>query len=66
MRNRRYHLELASIDPFLKDLPEEERHELKSQLADRLFAQPDLPDKIEEGVKVEALIDLLKLAIKKP
>lgn len=40
-RNRRVELELASIDPYLLPLPEDERHEVKRQLAERLFGQSE-------------------------
>lgn len=38
-RNRRVELELASIDPFLAELPEAERNQVKAAVADRLFAR---------------------------
>lgn len=38
-RNRRVELELASIDPFLAELPESERNKVKTAVADRLFAR---------------------------
>ncbi|MDX9688069.1 hypothetical protein [Halopseudomonas formosensis] len=38
-QNRRIELELASIDPFLAELPEEERNQVKAAVADRLFAR---------------------------
>ncbi len=41
-RNRRVELELASIDPFLAELPDEERNQIKAAVADRLFAREDL------------------------
>jgi len=40
-RNRRVELELASIDPYILPLPEEVRHEVKRQLAERLFGQSE-------------------------
>lgn len=40
-RNRRVELELASIGPFLAELPEEERNEAKKRLAARLFGNTD-------------------------
>lgn len=40
-RNRRVELELASIDPFLAELPEEERNQVKAAVADRLFAREE-------------------------
>ncbi|NIC36493.1 hypothetical protein HBJ58_07370 [Halomonas desiderata] len=41
-RNRRVELELASIDPFLAELPDDERNQVKAVVADRLFAREDL------------------------
>jgi hypothetical protein len=38
---RKMALELASIDPYLELLPEEKKIELKSQLTERYFGQPD-------------------------
>ena len=40
-RNRRAELELASIGPFLSELPEGERNEVKRRLAARLFGNTD-------------------------
>jgi hypothetical protein len=40
-RNRRVELELASIDPYILPLPEAVRHEVKRQLAERLFGQSE-------------------------
>ena len=40
-RNRRVELELASIGPFLAELPEEERNDVKKRLAARLFGNTD-------------------------
>lgn len=37
LRNRRYQLELSSIDPYLAGLPDDVRNEVKVRLADRLF-----------------------------
>lgn len=37
-RNRKVELELASIGPFLAELPKEDRNRVKSIVADRLFA----------------------------
>ncbi|WP_163576229.1 hypothetical protein [Halomonas faecis] len=41
-RNRRVELELASIDPFLAELPDDEKNKIKAAVADRLFAREDL------------------------
>ena len=40
-RNRRVELELASIDPFLAELPDEERNQIKAAVADRMFAREE-------------------------
>lgn len=40
-RNRRVELELASIDPFLAELPDEQRNKIKAVVADRMFAREE-------------------------
>lgn len=35
--NRRYQLELSSIDPYLANLPKETQYKVKTELADKLF-----------------------------
>lgn len=65
-RARRLELELAAIDPYLALLDEEQRKEIKAQVASRMFAQP-------EATKADAslspidkeLIQLLKEHLKK-
>ncbi|MBU8920266.1 MAG: hypothetical protein KOO63_00245 [Bacteroidales bacterium] len=42
---RRVELELASIDPYLVALPEKTQHQVKEELAKRLFGQKPLPKK---------------------
>ena len=40
--NRKMELELASIDPYLAILPEEERNNVKKELAGKLFGRDSL------------------------
>ena len=61
-KNRRLELELASIDPFLENLPLEKRNNLKETLAQRYFAQPD-QDTPSDSIPPNALLDLLKSAV---
>lgn len=63
LKNRRMELELASIDPYLIDLPEVKRHEIKERLAKRLFARSET-NPIQINTKTSgSIIDLLKLAL---
>lgn len=41
LRNRKMELELASIGPFLELLPDEKKVEIKANLTEKLFAQPE-------------------------
>jgi len=64
LRNRRYQLELSSIDPYLAALPPEMRDTVKIQLAERLFggagsAQSRGVAKKGEGTS----LDLVRLAL---
>lgn len=70
-RNRRVELEIASIGPFLTELPEDERNEVKKNLAERLFGNPDPASTLKGGyapppteVLVEALVKLVAEAKK--
>tara|TARA_R110002073_G_C9498353_1_gene581693 strand:- start:2110 stop:3447 length:1338 start_codon:yes stop_codon:yes gene_type:complete len=45
-RNRRYQLEMASLDPFLASLEVDKQNEIKVKLADRLFGKPE-PEEAE-------------------
>lgn len=40
-RLRRRELEMASLDPFLATLTDDERNEIKKRMVDRFFGQPD-------------------------
>jgi hypothetical protein len=62
--NRRLELDIASIDPFLATLPDESQHEVKKQLAEKLFGKSDaLEIKHDQEVGAKSLIDLLKLTL---
>ncbi len=56
-------LELASIDPYLIDLPQEKQHEIKESLASRLFAQIDSEANQLNSKTSGSVIDLLKMAL---
>jgi hypothetical protein len=62
--NRRMELELASISPYLVLLPEEKQHEVKEELAKRMFGRVDYPhfDTAEE-IPAGSNIELMKLLV---
>src|SRR5690606_8510431 len=47
--NRKYELELASLNPFLADLPEEKKVQIKESLSSKMFGQPLEPMKDTSG-----------------
>lgn len=62
---RKMELELASIDPYLESLPDEEKVKLKASFAERVFGQPE-PGKVkDQSIKVSNLYDLLEKVIDK-
>lgn len=70
--NRKMELELASIDPYIVNLPEDLKNEIKKQLSDKLFGQYDvLKFNKEEKVSknsidlVKSTLEILNEAIKK-
>lgn len=63
VENRRMELELASFDPFLASLTDEERNELKKNMAERIFGRHATSHKNNEQVSPNALVDLLKQAL---
>lgn len=63
IENRRMELELASFDPFLASLADEERNELKKIMADRLFGRYMTGHSIEDRVSPSSIVDLLKFSI---
>lgn len=64
-KNKRTELELASIDAYLENLPEEEKHRIKSELSTSFFGQSlsDEDAKSSESVSAKSIIELLKDAI---
>lgn len=63
IENRRMELELASFDPFLASLTDEERNELKKAVADRLFGRNLISGDDKEGVSPKNILELLKLTL---
>lgn len=61
--NRKLHLELSAIDAYLVLLPVEKRNEIKAQLTDKFFGQPDVQD-VEDEVTKHALFDLVSDVVK--
>ena len=62
--NRRYQLELSSIDPYLISLHPEQRSEVKIRLADKLFGAATIePGKPEKQATTGTSLDILKVAL---
>lgn len=65
LRNRKFELELASLEPFLEKLPEEKRNNIKEKLTERFFGQNIDVVKTDSNTDIiSSLMDLLKTAIK--
>lgn len=71
-RNRRYQLELSSLDPYLANLPEETQHKVKVDLAMKLFgnasAEPTSPARHFTGTgkdPLELALNVLMEMVKK-
>jgi len=62
-RNRRVALELASIEPYLMLYPDEERNQIKKDLVERWFAQPEPVGDKDDDVSPSTLLRLLEQAI---
>lgn len=66
LRNRRYQLELSSIDPYLAGLPHDKRDEVKIRLADRLFGTAGahgLDSRSGDSAGGGTSIDVVKLSL---
>lgn len=63
IENRRMELELASFDPFLASLTDQERNELKKQVADRLFGRTSSEKTSSESLSPNNVFDLLKMTL---
>lgn len=57
--NRKFELELASIDPFLEKLPEDKRNELKAELTQKMFGQRD-SEQPQDTISSNKLFDLFE------
>lgn len=62
-RNRRYQLELSSIEPYLAGLPEEVRNDVKVKLAERLFGNTDLQATQATGKASGNGLDVARMAL---
>ncbi|WP_145985408.1 ATP synthase subunit B family protein [Marilutibacter maris] len=62
-RNRRYQLELSSIDPYLTSLPEDVRSDVKVKLADRLFGNAGAASVKGRGGAEGTSLDVAVLAL---
>ena len=62
--NRSAELQLASLDPYLEKLPEEQKNQIKEKLTDKFYGLESQTTNDNEPVTYNALVDLIKLAIK--
>ncbi len=63
--NRRMELELASFDPFLATLKDDERNELKKQIADRVFGHFGSDRATPEAASPANLVEIVTQLISK-
>lgn len=62
-RNRRYQLELSSLEPYLAGLPEDVRNEVKVKLAEKFFGNPEQPA-LQGAAKASGnALDLVRMAL---
>lgn len=61
---RKMELELSSIDPFIENITQEKREQLKTTIADRIFGQPEYNNE-EDEISKNTLFDLLKEIMKR-
>lgn len=59
-RNRKIELELASIEPFIEGLPDEEKVKLKSTLTAKYFGQKDEEKPNKDVLPAAPLVEVLK------
>lgn len=63
-RNRRLELEIASIGPYLSDLPPEMQHEVRKNIADRVFGNLDeSKEQSSDEAMTGSAVDLLKMTL---
>lgn len=63
-RSRRMELELASISPFLALLPEPTQVEIRKELANRFFGQPEQTQGEKSDKTTGSLLDIVSMAMK--
>jgi uncharacterized membrane protein YsdA (DUF1294 family)/predicted nucleic acid-binding Zn-ribbon protein len=61
--SRRLELILLSVNPYLAELPDGERHMLKAKLAEQIFVSDHAEPDSKDGVPATNLYDLLKLVL---
>ena len=62
-RNRKTELELASILPYLHDLPKDKQHKIREELAMKMFGQTEILESSTDKKTTGSVLDLLKLAM---
>lgn len=63
-RNRRFELELSSIGPFIAELDDETRKDLKTSLVNRLFGQPESPENSRtKEVSTTSIAEVVKVVL---
>lgn len=62
--NRRIELEIASVGPFLAELPKEERDEIIKDIADRTFGRGTHPLSVDDApATTNGLLELLRMTV---
>jgi hypothetical protein len=64
MTNRRYQLELSSIDPYLVGLPQDIQDNVKVELCQKLFGNKDIPVQMQTKEMTGSIIDILQMILK--
>ena len=54
-------LELASINPYLAELPSDTQKEIKQKIADRMFAQSDPPKRGDKLPTSGTSLDIIRV-----
>lgn len=62
-KNRKTELELASILPYLHDLPHDKQHKIREELAMKMFGQTDALETRTDKKTTGTVLDLLKVAM---
>lgn len=62
-KNRKVELELASILPYLHDLPLEQQHKIREELAMRMFGKDEIQETKEDRKTTGSIMDILRSAI---